>query len=73
MENVVSKSKPLFVLFMVEANTNEVVKPLHPLAQSLLRVSEDVVPNDLALGLPPFRGIERQIDILSCALLPNKL
>ena len=32
VERAISKSKPLFVLLMVESNTSEEVKPLHPLA-----------------------------------------
>jgi len=73
VERVISKSKPLFTLLMVESNTSEVVKSLHPLAQSLLREFEDVFPNDLPSGLPPFRGIEHQIDLIPGAPLPNKL
>jgi len=58
VERAISKSKPLFALLMVESNVSEEVKPLHPLAQSLLREFEDVFPNDLPPGLPPIRGIE---------------
>jgi len=36
----ISKSKPLFALLMVESDTSEEVKPLHPLASSLLREFE---------------------------------
>jgi len=46
-----SKSKPIFALPMVESNTYEGVKAMHPLAQSLLREFEDVFPNDLPPGL----------------------
>ena len=42
-----SKRKPLFALLMVESNTSEEVKSLHPLTQSLFREFEDVFPNDL--------------------------
>jgi len=55
VEKAISKSKPLFSLLMVEANTSEVVKPLHPLAQLLLREFDDVFPNDLPSGLPPLK------------------
>jgi len=37
VERAISRSKPLFASLMVESNTSEVVKPLYPLAQSLLR------------------------------------
>ena len=48
------------------------MKPLHPLAQSLLREFKDVFPNDLPSRLHPFRGIELPIDLLLHAPLPNK-
>ena len=32
VERAISKSKPIFALLIVESNTSEVVKPLHPLA-----------------------------------------
>jgi len=63
VERVISKSKPLFVLLMVESNTCEGVKPIHPLAQSLLREFVNVFFNDLPIGLPLLRGIEYQIDL----------
>ena len=44
VERAISKSKPLFALLMVESNTSKVVKPIHPLAQSLFREFEDVLP-----------------------------
>ena len=72
VERAISKRKPLFALLMVESNTSEEVKPIHPFAQSLLREFEDVFPNDLPQGLPPIRGIEHQIDLLSDAPFPNK-
>jgi len=72
VEKAISKSKPLFSLLMVTSNTSEVVKPLHPLAQSLLREFEDVFLNDLPLRLSPFRVIEHQMDLLLSTPLPKK-
>jgi len=72
VQRIISKSKPLFTLLMVESNTCEGVKPMLPIAQSLLREFEDVFPNDSPLGLHPFRGIEHQSDLLLGASLPNK-
>jgi len=73
VERAINKSKHLFVLLMVEPNTSEGMKPMHHLAQSLLKKFEDVFPNDLPLELPTSRGIEHQIDLLPSAPLPNKL
>jgi len=64
VEIAISKSKPLFALLMIKSNTSEGVKPMHPLAQSLLKVFEDVFPNDLPLGLSHLRGIRHQTDAL---------
>jgi len=72
VERAINKRKHLFVILMVESNTSEMVKPLHPLTQSFLREFEDVFPNDLLSGLCLFRGIEHQIDLLTSAPLPNK-
>jgi len=69
----IGKSKPLFALLVMESNTYEEVKPMHPLAPSLLREFVDVFPNDFLLRLPPLRGNEHQIDLLLGAPLPNKL
>jgi len=73
VERAISKSKPLFASLMVESNTSEEVRPLHLLAQSLLKEFEDVFHNDLPPRLPPIRGIEHQIDLLPGVHLPKKL
>ena len=72
VERAISKSKPLFALLMVDSNTREEVKSLHPLTQLLLREFDNVFPNDIPLGLPHLREIKHQIDLLSDASLPNK-
>ena len=82
VERAITKRKPLFALFMVESNISEVVKPLHPPTQLLLREFEDVLPNNLPSRLPLFRQIEHQINLLlgdpllnkpSCRCNPNEL
>jgi len=64
VKRAISKSKPLFVIILVESNTSEKVKPLHHLAQSLLKDFEDVFLNDVSTRLPQLRGIEHQINVL---------
>jgi len=73
VEKTISKSSRLFALLMVESNTCEGVKPMHPLTQSLFRGFKHVFPNGLPLGLPLLSEVEYQIDLLPGASLPNKL
>jgi len=73
VERAISKSKSLFALLIVESNITEVVKPLYPHTQLLLREFEDVFSNDLPLRTPLFRGIKHQVDLLLSAPLSNKL
>ena len=48
-KKAISKRKPLFASLMVESNTSEAAKLIHPLAQSLMKEFQDVFPNDLSL------------------------
>jgi len=73
VKRAINKSKPLFTLLVVESNTSKGVKPMHPLAQSLLKEFEDVFSNDLPSGLPTLRGIKDQIGLLLGTPLSNKL
>jgi len=43
-ERTISNSKPLITLLLVEANTSEKVKPLHPLHQFTLNDFGNVLP-----------------------------
>jgi len=72
MERVISKSKPLFALLLAELNTSEEVRPLHPLAQSLLREFEDIFSTDIPPGCLLLREIKHQINLLLGTLLSNK-
>ena len=46
---------------------------LHPLATQLLRTYAHVFSEELPSGLPPPRAIQHHIDLISGAVLPNKL
>jgi len=72
VERAISKSKLLCALLMVKSNTSDKVKLLHPLAQSLLREFDDVVPNVLPLVLPSLRGVKHQIELVLGNPLSNK-
>ena len=43
-----------------------------PKIENLLKEFEDIFPKEGPIGLPPFRGIEHQIDLVSGASLPNR-
>src|SRR3954466_10972100 len=43
-----------------------------PAIANLLQEYEDVFPAELPPGLPPIRGIERHIDLIPGASLPNR-
>ncbi|XP_024006505.1 uncharacterized protein LOC112083017 [Eutrema salsugineum] len=43
-----------------------------PEIQALIERFKDVFPDEIPAGLPPIRGIEHQIDLISGAALPNK-
>jgi len=42
------------------------------LVENLLKEFSDVFPSEGPTGLPPFRGIEHQIDFVPRASLPNR-
>ena len=45
---------------------------LPPSVTNILQEFADVFPQDVPLELPPIRGIEHQIDLISGASLPNR-
>ena len=49
------------------------VSDLPPQVKKLLKEFSDVFPKEGPIGLPPFRGIEHQINLVLGASLPNKL
>jgi len=48
------------------------LKSLPPKIENLLKEFEDIFPKEGPIGLPPFRGIEHQIDLVPGASLPNR-
>jgi hypothetical protein len=56
------------VLFSVE----DITTPLPHAISNLLPEFKNVFPAEIPLGLPPLRGIEHQIDLISGASLSNR-
>ena len=75
IKSVFYTNKPMFVLLYKEAllNINKLDSTLPSVFSSLLQELEDVFPDDGPNGLPPFRGIEHQIDFNFGAIIPNRL
>jgi hypothetical protein len=67
-------NQPMIVLLYKEAllNTNELDLGLPSSIVSLLQEYEDFFPKETQHGLPPFRGIEHQIDFVPSATIPNR-
>jgi hypothetical protein len=51
---------------------DDIASSLPPAVTNLLQEYEDVFPFEIPPGLPPLRGIEHQIDLISGATLPNR-
>nr|XP_027127769.1 uncharacterized protein LOC113743895 [Coffea arabica] len=67
-------NQPIFLLMckVVLTSTNQLDVSLPSVFTKLLQDYRDVFPEDIPSGLPPVRGIEHQIDLISGASLPNK-
>jgi len=48
------------------------LKNLPPKIENLLKEFEDIFPKEGPIGLPPFRGIEHQLDLVLGVSLPNR-
>ncbi|KAL5582656.1 hypothetical protein UlMin_015098 [Ulmus minor] len=70
VEHVLSKNEDVFVLLAKEEY--EMIGELPNPAQPLLKEFEDLIPEEILSGLPPLRGIQHHIDLISGLSLPNK-
>uniref|UniRef100_A0A151UI19 Transposon Ty3-I Gag-Pol polyprotein n=1 Tax=Cajanus cajan TaxID=3821 RepID=A0A151UI19_CAJCA len=66
--------QPLYLLYFKEtlAATSHELEYLPQEVQKLLKEFDDLFPQEVPSGLPPLRGIEHQIDLISGASLPNR-
>jgi hypothetical protein len=51
---------------------HDMQQSLPPIVANILQEYGDVFPSEVSAGLPPLRGIENQIDLISAASLPNR-
>ena len=71
-----SEPNAMFFVLLYKDNflsTNDLPSTLPSAVFDVLHDYEDVFPEEVPPGLPPKRGIEHQIDLVPCALLPNLL
>lgn len=68
-EKEMKGNREVYLLFTKETNNPT---PLPAEVRDLIDQYMDVFPADLPSRLPPFRGIEHQIDLVPGASLPNK-
>ena len=64
----------MFILLYKKAllNINHLDSSLPSIFSSLLQECEDVFPDDGPSGLPPFRGIEHQVDFSPTDIIMNR-
>jgi len=74
VEKILLSEQPSSLLLCKGACTATLaeVSDLPPKVKKLLKEFDDVFPKEGPIGLPPFRGIEHQIDLVSGASLPNR-
>ena len=67
-------NKPMIVFLYKDAlfNTDQFDNSFPSSIVSLLLEFEDVFPEEIPKKLPPFRGIEHQIDFVPGATIPNQ-
>src|SRR5436189_1552376 len=72
VERKIRSEKPVFLLYVQEAQSGEKANSLHSKVRTLLEEFKDVFPEDLLPGLPPIRVIELHIAIILGSTLPNR-
>ena len=63
---------PLVLVYKGEILVSNDNTPLSLGVSIVLQEFDDVFPEEVPAGLPPLRGIEHQIDLISDATLPNR-
>ncbi|XP_073046069.1 uncharacterized protein [Primulina eburnea] len=74
LKQLLHTHEPLVLILYKEIllNTSDIAGSLPSVIVSLLQEFDDVFPEELPQGLPPLRGIERQIDLVPGSALPNR-
>ena len=72
VKRVMLARQPMYLLIPHDYYLSSIASSLPIGVEELLKELGDVFPKDTPHGLPPLRGTEHQIDLISGASLPNK-
>ncbi|BFG40765.1 hypothetical protein CerSpe_270390 [Prunus speciosa] len=72
LSEFVKKSEESGIVYMLVSKENVQISEAPGVVHALLEEFSDVLPDDLPSGLPPLRDIQRKIDLVMGASLPNK-
>ncbi|XXG75895.1 hypothetical protein AAC387_Pa08g0365 [Persea americana] len=72
LSKFVKESKESSVMYMSVTKEKEQSFEVPFEVETILKEFKDVIPNELPSGLPPFRDIQHQIDLIPGSSLPNK-
>ena len=72
VKRVMLARQPMYLLMPHDYCLSSIASSFPLGVEELLKEFANVFPKDTLHGLPPLRGIEHQIDLISGASLPNK-
>ena len=72
VKGVLLARQPIYLLMPHDYYLSSIASSFPLGVEELLKKFGDVFPNDPPHGLPPLRGIEHQIDLMSRVSIPNR-